>query len=319
MIILLGPDGTGKTTLAHKLETLGALTYYHFTKDSGYKDYVELLCKLEMTNAVLDRHALCEYAYAGAMRRPFKFKLKEWHNLITMTLIQKPLIILCTHKPFERDYPADQYLPYELWDKCLLLYRQYLMSHGISYIEYDYVKDASYTIEMILHTHQQYIADMDWWRHQWVAGYGCAGSPYPKFLLVAERLGPNNVNNIPFETGPTGQMLSDMLMNTKTPLGNLAITNMVKSFRRDDRAVNAHDKELLEEEIISLKPKKVIFMGSVSKIGGTSIALKHGCEVGFLVHLGSLNHKGITDMTGYDNEWAKTIGLVPSISYKEVH
>lgn len=317
MIILIGPDASGKTTLAKRLEERG-LKYYHFTKDSNYQDYIKPLCKLEMTNAVLDRHGVfCEYSYSVCMNRSFKFNIKQLHNLLMMTLIQDPVIVLCVHKPLQFSYSLNQYLPYELWDKCLALYREFLNTHRIMHTEYDYAMASPNYPDFLLGIHSNLNSRMAWWRQHWTAGYGCAGSSNPQFLLVAERIGPNNLHSIPFETGPTGAMLSNMLSATGTPLGTLAITNMVKSFRRDDRQVNARDVELLEEEITHLKPKKVIFMGSVAK-RGIAVAKAHGCEVGTLVHLGSLNYAGIKDMTGYNNEWRKLINLVPMKQFKEV-
>ncbi|GAH51196.1 unnamed protein product, partial [marine sediment metagenome] len=44
-------------------------------------------------------------------------------------------------------------------------------------------------------------------------------------------------------------MLSDMLEQTSTPLGKFAVTNMVKSFRRDPRPPNEQDKEWLRIEL----------------------------------------------------------------------
>lgn len=317
MIILIGPDSSGKTTLAKQLEERG-LDYLHFTRDSNYSDYIEPLCKLEMSNAVLDRHgALCEHPYSVCMGRPFKFNLKHWHNLLTMTLIQNPVIVLCTHKPSPTSYPAKQYLPYELWDRCLFLYKELLTTHYIPFTEFDYAATSPKYLDFLLQIHSRFNAQMDWWREHWVAGYGCAGSPNPQFLLVAERIGPNNVHNIPFETGPTGAMLSNMLAATGTPIGKFTVTNMIKSFRRDTRQVNARDVELLEEEISHLKPKKVIFMGSPAR-RGIPVAKALGCEVGTIVHLGSLNYAGIKDMSGYYREWAKMIGLLPTKKFKEV-
>lgn len=143
----------------------------------------------------------------------------------------------------------------------------------------------------------------------WREGYGCIGSPYPKVLLVAERLGPNNMNNLPFETGPTGKMLSDMLAETGTPLNKFAVTNLVKSYRRDPRMPNKEDFDLLRTELENLQPEKVVFMGSIAKLGCV-VANKLGIECQNITHLGYYHHKHITDMTQYHEEWKDIIGII---------
>lgn len=300
MIILVGPDGAGKTILAKRL----GMPYYHFTKDSTYMEFLKPLVTLEATSAVLDRHAICEYAYHLAMNRTFKFTLKEWHNLMLLTLIQNPLVILCTHKPEAKDYPADQYLPYDKWDLCLGLYKAFFKLNHISYMEYDY--DGPVTPKALQLLHEKRVKSTEWWRTMWKAGYGCIGSPHPKVLLVAERLGPNNVNDLPFETGPTGYMLSQMLQATKTPLGDFAVTNMVKSFRKDPRPPDGRDSELLKLEIEQLQPETVVFMGTPARYG---IRVAKGCGVlcETMVHFGVYNYRKDKNVEELYEQWRKII------------
>lgn len=305
MIVILGPDHTGKTRLAQSLE----LPYYHFTRESGYMDYLKPLANLDLFNAVLDRHAICEYPYSLCMNRNFKFSMKEWHNILLLTLIQDPLVVLGTHKPTEREYSKDQYLPYEKFDQCLALYRTFLGTHHIRYFEYDYTKANCHTLSNLLSLEATWRERMSWWVSMWRNGYGCIGSTTPKVLLVAERIGPNNVNNLPFETGPTGQMLTDMLSVTGTPLNKVAITNMVKSSRRDARQPVQSDLELLRIEIQLLKPKKVVFMGSVAKYG-LRLTKELGVPSESIVHLGYHNYKKTRDMTTYYNEWKTIMGII---------
>lgn len=308
MIILLGPDESGKTTLAKSLSEYSHTPYMHFTKDSTYKDYIDPLTNLDMLYAVLDRHAICEYPYSICMNRDFKFSPKEWHNIILLTLAYNPLIILCTHKPLSAHYHKDQYLPYEKWDECINLYRDFLNTNIISYIEYDYV--TPYWTPANIHMVESSMSSKfyPYWIEAWRSGFGYTGSTYPRILLVAERIGPNNIHNIPFETGPTGLMLSEMLYMTRTPLGALAITNYVKSYRRDSRGPNAHDDEYFKSELNLLHPEKVIFMGSVSK-RGISICKDMGIECDTIVHLGYHNYKKTRDMRPYWEQWKKMIGL----------
>lgn len=305
MIIIEGPDGSGKSTLAKRL----GLPYYHYDRDSKYEDYLKPLCSLELTNAVLDRHMISEYPYSHVMHRKPQYTDKQWQNIILLTLIQDPLIILCTHKPYQNKYAKEQYLPYEDWDECLSLYRHFLNSHLIRYIEYDYA--GPITINTLELMHKKLVDKTAWWGKMWKDGVGCIGSTYPKVLLVAERLGPNNMNNLPFETGPTGKMLTDMLAETGTPLGKFAVTNLVKSFRRDTRNPNEQDFKALMEELEHLKPQKVVFMGSIAKLG-IRVAKALDIEHHEIAHFGYYSHRGITDVTkmpAYTDEWRKIMGI----------
>lgn len=145
----------------------------------------------------------------------------------------------------------------------------------------------------------------------WKSGWGCIGSPHPKVLLVAERMGPNNKHSLPFETGPTGKMLSDLLYITKTPLGKFAVTNFVKSFRRDTREPNAQDFELLGTELDHLNPEKVIFMGSTAKKGAKEAA-KRGIPSSQITHFGHHSHQGNTSVDNYIPFWSEQFGIIQS-------
>ena len=321
MIMLLGPDGTGKTTLANVLEEQG-YHYYHYQKADGYDDYLPCLVKLQYRDAVLDRFAFCERIYSQVMHRDFKFTSKEWHNLVFSTLIQKPLIILMVHKPSRSLYEESQYLPYELWDDCLKTYIDFLRDNHIPFKVFDYdpdpaflesfglVNDYTYqSIPELVTLERQYNHDIDWWVPSWFSGWGCSGSYNPELLIVAERIGPNNENNIPFEAGPTGQMLTDLLDRIHIPLGDLAITNYVKSFRRDQRPPNAEDDRLFRIELEHLQPKKVVFMGAVARNGikaCTDMGIPHE-EVDHLGYFHHLTHT-LAIPASYVRKWESLLG-----------
>jgi len=306
MIIIEGPDHTGKTKLAKGLSEQFFIPYSHFTKDSTYKDYLTPLCNLSLRYGVTDRWVFSEHPYSTIMERKFAFSIKEWHNLILLTLAHNPLTILCTHKPSPEDYSKDQYLPYDKWDYCLDLYRQFFDTHHMRYIEYDYSEQISGKALYILG--QKYADQIAWWVPMWKSGHGFIGSHDPEYLLVAERIGPNNMNDLPFETGPTGRMLSDMLEQTGTPLGKFAVTNMVKSFRRDPRPPNDNDATLLTTELLHLKPKVVVFMGSVAKQYGVRVAKDLKIQAVGMTHFGYYSHRGISDISALCSQWSKVIG-----------
>ena len=315
MIIVEGPDATGKTTLARSISEAYGMPYYHFAKDSTYLDYLKPLCNLELLNAVVDRWIFSEYPYSLCMGRRFAFSLKEWHNIVLLTLAHDPVVVLCTHEPQECDYPAGQYLPYSKWTNCLRLYQLFFESNHIEYNEYDYSKGMS--IEALRSASIARTGQLGWWMPMWRAGYGYTGSATPDYLLIAERIGPNNVNNLPFETGPTGKMLSDMLELSDTPLGKFAVTNMVKSFRRDARPPNDEDIKLLKLELEHLKPKVAVFMGSISQNFGSKVAKDMGIKVAKMTHFGYYSHKGIQDITPLINQWRNIIGTKEVVIGKE--
>ena len=303
MIIIIGPDHTGKTTLAKRL----GLPYYHFTQHSTYEDFLKPLANLDQFGAVLDRHAICEYPYSMVMGREFKFTMKQWHNLLLLTLIQNPLVILAIHKPSILEYGDDQYMPYDKWDLCLELYKLFLSTHHIPYLTYDYTSPPDPSV--FLHLEKLSREGMEWWKTMWNLGFGCIGAPNPKVLLVAERIGPNNVNNLPFETGPTGKMLSGMLSATGTPLNKVAITNLVKATRRNPRPPGEFDLDMLRIEVRELKPEKIVFMGNVAKVG-IKVANELGVPYETMIHFGYYNHRkeNIVPLT---TQWREIMEIIP--------
>ncbi len=296
MLILLGPDGTGKTTLALQLKSKFGMEYKHYTQHHYYNDYISDLVSLKLRNCVLDRYAFCDVPYSKVMQRAFLFTPKQFHNLTSMMLIQNPAIILCTHKPLEEDYPADQYLPYAKWDRCMELYIEFLESNHIPYITYDYADPID--LAPYISSHKTPL----WWTKNWIHGYGCSGSPHPKVLMVAEELGPDNKNNIPFETGPTGYMMIELLNDTSTPLYDLALTNFIKAPYNVRRKPNDEDLLLLDEELEQLQPKLVVFMGKVSR-AGIKVVESRGIAHEEITHLGYFNHARMPIPQEYKNQW----------------
>ncbi len=305
MIILLGPDGSGKTTLARKLESHG-LKYFHYTKDTGYMTYIRDMCSLSWLDGVLDRHMICEYPYHICMDRPIKFSAKQWHNILLTTLIQNPVIVLCTHKPNKQDYDEDQYLPYDKWDDCMRLYFKFIISENIPIITYDYAREQTDIISYLLQCNRLQVHDIAWWRPMWDEGIGCIGSVHPKVLLVAERIGPNNMNNIPFETGPTGQMLTDLLRRTHTPLNSFAVTNFIKGPLRSTREPNDRDFKLLGIELDNLRPQHVVFMGQIAKKASKE-ASSRNIPFTCVPHFGAYAHKGITTVDPFIPKWNEIV------------
>lgn len=251
----------------------------------------------KLWNAVCDRYILDELIYAVVMGRSVKYSMKEIQNIMMTTLMCRPIIVLFIHKPDQADYQKAQYLPYDCWDECLRVYHGVLYKHRLPFLEYDYQKPQLDPSTFVYLSSLQ-LKNASWWFELLQSGNYPIGSHHPKVLIVAERLGPNNMHNIPFETGPTGYMLTDVLIKADIPWYDVAVTNLVKDERRATRMPNKQDYELLELELAHLKPKKVILMGSVAN-AASSLVRAHDIEVLNIYHLGYLRRSGITDLGPY--------------------
>lgn len=321
MFILLGPDCSGKSTLASILaDKLKVGSYYRFLKTTTYEEYLEELTNLSLLDQVCDRFIFCDLPYSVQLRySKFQYTDKQFHNLILSTLAQRPLIILATNIPDEDVYNTyireeEDHEPtlYRLLEDILQSYVFYLSVHKIPFIRYDFkkikkAKEFDTYLDTLISLERNFRESINWWIPLYKEGIGYIGSPTPKYLLVAERLGPNNLNNLPFEAGPTGQMLTDLLVKTRTPLGEFAVTNIVKSHRLDTREPNERDLELFELELTELMPEKVIFMGAVAK-SGIKIADKLKIEHIEIPHFGYYAHKGIVNVDAYKPGWNKMLG-----------
>lgn len=304
MIIVLGPDHSGKSTLVKKLAALkGQDGYPHHSMNTKYEEYLQPLASLSWTNTVMDRHMICEIPYHKVMDRPFGYTTKQFHNIMLLTLMQNPVVILTTHKPTREVYDHEnQYLPFDLWQQCMDEYVSWLKANEIMFFVFDYekVKDPSFYLKVEATQNKA----TEWWQPLWQAGYGPIGGWDPDILLVAERLGPSNVNNLPFETGPTGHMLTDTFTFTRVPLSAIAITNIVKAPRGDGRKANKKDLELLELEIDNLRPKGIVFIGSVALNAGQSVARNLNVRYTHVTHYGAYHRQRVSDMSPFNAEMA---------------
>jgi hypothetical protein len=227
------------------------------------------LANFEYFKAILDRFFFCEYPYSKVLGRKFAFTLKQWHNLVLLTLAQNPVIVLMDKK-YGENY-QDEVLPEEKWEQCLQLYREMFQELGITY--YSPPLDAGQILG-IEKMHMQRI--YPWWVSHWIRGYGGVGGHDAEVILIAEVLSPLNYANIPFQEGPSGHYLSEILEGL--PLAKLWITNWVKE--HDDK----RDAQLLWEEICHLpKLKKAILLGAVAK-KAAPILRRHGIEYEHFTH-----------------------------------
>lgn len=336
MIIVIGPDGSGKSSLMRDLR----MPYIHYNQHTTYEEFLEPLVNQNAWDIVFDRNCFCEKIYHELMNRKFKFTPKQWHNLCYLTLAYNPLVVLCTYHQPKELYKDDQYLPYEKLERCLELYREFLTREKIPYIEYDYseyysdylnqkdYEEYEVFINILKHKDWLNMKEADWWslyRHN--GNYAIGNLTSPELLIVAERIGPDNTNMIPFETGPTGAIMSDMVRALNIPFNDLAITNYVKTIRKKDGATHEEytrnpdtfDEGYFKTELTYIKPKRVLLMGGIAKKGKKIVKEhygdKHAEHILELPHFGAYRHGGRKDMTKWYASLSRFLGYTERDAY----
>lgn len=87
LIVVEGPDGAGKSTLAHAICEQFGVPYYHHNGPKQIGDegalayYTGVICDLRNTGGVMDRLGLTEYVYGKVMRGSSRIAVSQLHQL----------------------------------------------------------------------------------------------------------------------------------------------------------------------------------------------------------------------------------------------
>lgn len=94
-IILEGCDGTGKTTLAKKLQDKYGIDYVHVTRNdpSTFEFYSQTMFK---TNIVWDRHFIGEMIYPTVFNRKGNLRMAQFEILLELARSEKIVILILT-------------------------------------------------------------------------------------------------------------------------------------------------------------------------------------------------------------------------------
>lgn len=151
MIILVGPDNTGKSTLAKQLvESDSVATSIHCTQHTGFSEYYSWLSNPTLLNlTVFDRWFFCDIPYAKVVREEekSKYSYQEIHILNTLTKMYKPLIILCTNQTTNFN-DREQLSTIDQHDALLLEYKRMLTVLQQPYTVFDWENPQLSTFEM---------------------------------------------------------------------------------------------------------------------------------------------------------------------------
>ena len=139
MIIIVGPDGAGKTTLAKQLseQTGYPIQHRHKPKDQTEKDAMMAMYRdLAVTGAdiILDRAWYCEMVYGDIMRDKSYISIDQMHELEDLLSNNGGgIVIHCTDETSK------------LWDRC--------MERGEEYIQdYETLANIKYMYEWLMHS-----------------------------------------------------------------------------------------------------------------------------------------------------------------------
>lgn len=297
MIVVEGCDGTGKTTLAKILATCGGFKYFHFVAEHDYLDFLNPLASLGLYSSVADRIFLSERPYAKTLNRKFKYNPTQWRNLVHCMLAQSPVILWLTYNfGTKREVLKTP----EMAALCHAFYLDLWAELGFVECRDYYKVDLSNTdvdlidfvVPLILNQEASNGRTNSWWlelhrRKCAPTGQLCS----PQVLIIADRLGPSNIHELPFEAGPTARLMDEALTFAQLPLGEVCITNVIKDRRGATRGVNKEDLGLFEEELTHIQPKRVVVMGRVAS-DSTIVLKRMGIPYAEVPHLGYLHRRG---------------------------
>ena len=185
IIVLEGPDGAGKSTLAAEFVRRGfRLAHHDVPPEPGedkFERYIQLIEAVGDENVIFDRFAPTEYVYSHVLR-PDQIQITVEHvRLINRLLYAKGCLTIFCLPPYETDEAnwrarhADELVKNP--DQMKLIYYAYgrLRSAEYSYlnaIAYDYTRDGEVATHRLLPLRLP---------------RGVIGQPSARFLIVGER------------------------------------------------------------------------------------------------------------------------------------
>lgn len=108
-IILDGPDGVGKTTLAKKIQKRFNITSYIHLTYKDPEDFNFYKTMLSKTDVIFDRSFLSERIYAKIFKREPQLTLEEFSKLTRVVEDEDIIVIICLAEKENVRYHSDEH------------------------------------------------------------------------------------------------------------------------------------------------------------------------------------------------------------------
>lgn len=278
LIILEGPDGSGKTTLARRLQAEHSFKIVHagpprhpLSEEATLRRYLLPVVAAHAAGkpVVFDRWHLGELAYGPVLRGGSTLTVRAWQLLERFYAAIDLQVVLCL-PPFKTCLNnwinnRDNELLCKAED-CTRVYAAYVKiwrsEFAHSYVRYDYTRHRDGAMAQALATLSGYSLPL-----------GFTGSPWPRFLFIGERA--NGRPDLPFmSTRASSGWLHDVLQDAGFAERELAFTNT------RDRRGQERDLTVAITHQLGLGPLTIIALGEAAQ----EICHRQGVAAEPLVH-----------------------------------
>ena len=262
MIIVSGPDNSGKTTLVGEiceqypnlvpLKSVGPATNYDW--------WMRVLVHPpeELSNLICDRFFYSEFVYGPLVRGKVSLSPHQQEVIYSMLMSAEPLVIQC-HLIENREKFEDRPQIFD-WETTLKTEALFDLILGLDVaLQYWPLSTPFTRSRHILDRVRNYLDGMDEWQElRTKVVYGRGQMRSPKLMLVGERFSTNNKWKVPFERSKSGIALHNALRATGFVMQDLWFTNAVKT----SEPLNPINLAVLKREVELIQPQKVVGLGN---------------------------------------------------------
>lgn len=262
MIIVCGPDNSGKTTLVDGIcKTFPLLKRFKSPGPSASYDWwMEMLTQDPETLAlsIFDRFLFSEYVYGPLCRDQIRLTDHQREVVESQLLTAEPLIVLCELIPQK---PLFDERPQEFgWDVQLMankIYPDIFEDHWRVWgYDANLGHDYTHAIDRVVEPYLKMMSE--WYQRRTILDHGRGNITDPTWMFVGQQLANHNKWRVPFERSRSAQVLHHAIRMLKIPFEEIWFTNAYKS----DEGLTTRNIADLRLELEYLKPTFVVAVGS---------------------------------------------------------